>query len=256
MTARKDKIQLVCPACKMSFEVHPCNVNKRVCCSVECTAANKRRTRQAEIEAQFGKPIADLLREMYCDQQRGIKAIARAIGVSDRNLWSWFDELGIERRDRSTAVALQWVDNDERKQSQAPLIAQIAKEYRAIHGNPAKRPDVRKKISESKRGEKNPMRDPEVRRKVSETHKKLAKRGAANPDWKGGKITKRGRNWAEIRLQIIERDGGMCQKCGATEKLQVHHIKPYRETQDNSHKNLVTLCVHCHGRVEQGSLTL
>lgn len=38
--------------------------------------------------------------------------------------------------------------------------------------SPTKRPEVRKKISESKKGDKNPAKRPEVRKKISETMKK------------------------------------------------------------------------------------
>ena len=32
-------------------------------------------------------------------------------------------------------------------------------------------------------------------------------------------------DWKERRLILIEEAGNMCQECGATEKLQVHHLK-------------------------------
>ena len=70
---------------------------------------------------------------------------------------------------------------------------------------------------------------------------------------------RRGSNWRTQRLLALERDGHMCQVCGATPpaRLHVHHIVPCRVFQSSigAHalSNLVTLCVSCHPRVERAS---
>jgi len=79
--------------------------------------------------------------------------------------------------------------------------------------------------------------------------------------WKGGVRSHwRGENWQEIREKALERDDYICQDCGLTNQeslekydttLQVHHIIPYSETQNNSLDNLVSLCVSCHMRRER-----
>jgi hypothetical protein len=47
-----------------------------------------------------------------------------------------------------------------------------------------------------------------------------------------------------LRVRALERDKHTCQKCGSTEKLEVHHID---ENPDNNViENLVTLCQICH----------
>lgn len=56
--------------------------------------------------------------------------------------------------------------------------------------------------------------------------------------------------WKRLRLAIIERDGGKCVTCGATDNLTVHHIIPWRVSRDDSEVNLQTLCRTCHGRAE------
>jgi len=56
--------------------------------------------------------------------------------------------------------------------------------------------------------------------------------------------------WRERRLEALERDGWQCTRCGRDQKLVVHHIRPWRETQDDSLENLTTLCMKCHGEVE------
>lgn len=83
-------------------------------------------------------------------------------------------------------------------------------------------------------------------------HYSLIHIGENHPNWKGGLEMDRGENWEEIAHQIRKRDGYKCVICGAKDKtLNVHHITPYRYTQDNSPNNLVTLCPSCHAYVEQ-----
>ena len=55
----------------------------------------------------------------------------------------------------------------------------------------------------------------------------------------------RGEEWDTIRKKILQRDG-VCVMCGASEKLQIHHISLWHETHDNSEENLVCLCGKCH----------
>jgi hypothetical protein len=56
--------------------------------------------------------------------------------------------------------------------------------------------------------------------------------------------------WRTLRMEIMERDGGACVKCGARGRLEVDHIKPVRDAPDLSYEptNLQTLCPSCHTR--------
>ena len=51
--------------------------------------------------------------------------------------------------------------------------------------------------------------------------------------------------WNVTRSEIIIRDGGMCTQCGATTRLDVHHIT-YRNLGHEPLTDLVTLCRSCH----------
>ena len=60
---------------------------------------------------------------------------------------------------------------------------------------------------------------------------------------------------ADLRLIIMERDGYVCQRCGATVTLssgQLDHIRPVRRFKRaidaNVEWNLWTLCIRCHRR--------
>lgn len=75
--------------------------------------------------------------------------------------------------------------------------------------------------------------------------------GSGNPRWTGGTVRYRGEDWKEARERALERDGWACRRCGEQEKrISVHHIVPWRVRQDNSLKNLISLCDTCHPREE------
>lgn len=78
--------------------------------------------------------------------------------------------------------------------------------------------------------------------------------GPRHPLWTDIRpIGDRGAGWEQIADAIRQRDNYQCQRCGiiqAMRKLDVHHITPYRLTQDNNPNNLITLCGSCHKIVE------
>ncbi len=65
----------------------------------------------------------------------------------------------------------------------------------------------------------------------------------------GDRVTGRGSQWGKIRAEVLARFP-FCAVCGTTKGLQVHHIIPFRLTQDNSKANLVPLCITHHRWVE------
>lgn len=97
--------------------------------------------------------------------------------------------------------------------------------------------------------------------KLYKAHKEKCS-GSNNHKWKGGKKKWKLKifdfyyqtAWQELRMIIYKRDKWTCQicgvHCGKKDKIQCHHIIPYRISQDNSPENLITLCVSCHRREE------
>lgn len=72
----------------------------------------------------------------------------------------------------------------------------------------------------------------------------------------------RGPNWKQQRRNARHRDHYRCQRCGKHEdelgeRLNVHHIKPFRDFGLENYKaanvlsNLISLCPFCHRHVEQ-----
>ena len=54
------------------------------------------------------------------------------------------------------------------------------------------------------------------------------------------------------RELTIARDGGKCAKCGATESLEVHHVKHRADGGTDDDDNLITLCARCHAEEHKG----
>lgn len=88
--------------------------------------------------------------------------------------------------------------------------------------------------------------------------------GANHPQYKGGRVKDRGRNWQFQSRLALERDGYRCQICNKSLKrgkgnYGIHHIRKYREFNGdyetaNQLQNLISLCRRCHTLVESGKL--
>jgi len=122
--------------------------------------------------------------------------------------------------------------------------------------NPAKRPEVREKISKKKKNQVVPL---EVRKKISKTVLKLWEDqeyidkhcGENHPQWIGG-LSEYPREWNEKLKEVIRwRDGHICQLCfnqqeDVDTKFDVHHIDYDKKNCDLD--NLISLCKRCHRR--------
>jgi len=69
-----------------------------------------------------------------------------------------------------------------------------------------------------------------------------------------------------VRVAVLERDGFTCKKCGwnkdnnnAADRyrnfLELHHIKHFSDSGENTLENLITLCNMCHDDVHRGNIT-
>lgn len=85
-------------------------------------------------------------------------------------------------------------------------------------------------------------------------------KGEKSHFWKGGltdSALKRIQTieWHQIRKEIYKRDNWTCQncesKCHKRGEIQCHHIIPHRICQKDDLRNLITLCVKCHTKVER-----
>lgn len=197
-----------------------------------------------DVENEFDAPIETILYDLYITQRLSTREIISILRVGNHTLLRWLDDYSIPKRKGGEAVKTQWENNPERRKRQSENIKSKIESgrmdrYRLVTFSRTE--TGRRKIAESKTGSNNPM---------------YGKFGELNAGWTGGKVTYRGKGWLSAREQARRRDGYKCQKCGATKHLEVHHIVPYRLTQDNSLDNLITLCHTCHEKVEHGKDTL
>ncbi len=81
------------------------------------------------------------------------------------------------------------------------------------------------------------------------------KPGKEHPQYQGGTNKHRGNSWSINRKKTLDRDK-VCKRCDSDKNLDVHHIIPYKLTQDNSLNNLMVLCRSCHIIHERGYSTL
>lgn len=119
--------------------------------------------------------------------------------------------------------------------------------------------EVRLEMSKMRKGRPQPWhsrpRTDEERKKISEAVRKVAKRGAESPNWKGGKtreneLARQTFAYSEWRTAVFRRDGYVCQECGYDKGgiLQAHHILGFTENEQSrlDVDNGVTLCKFCH----------
>lgn len=150
-----------------------------------------------------------------------------------------------------------------------------------LRNNPAKKSEVRKKISEARKGQHN---SPETEFKkglipwnkgiparewmteegyermiatLTEFHRRC--RGSNHWNWKGGKteenILIRGQwKYTTWRKRVFKRDNYTCQRCGNKQNIIAHHIKDFMDYPKLRFdvNNGITLCRACHKQIHFG----
>jgi 5-methylcytosine-specific restriction endonuclease McrA len=83
--------------------------------------------------------------------------------------------------------------------------------------------------------------------------------GSSNPNWKGGGSPERQRmyasgEWRRLRRQLRNRAACMCETCGSTDDLHMHHVRPWAEYPELRMEldNLMLLCRGCHIDAHRG----
>jgi 5-methylcytosine-specific restriction endonuclease McrA len=77
--------------------------------------------------------------------------------------------------------------------------------------------------------------------------------GSASPTWRGGGSPERQRiyassEWRRLRRLVRNRAACMCEVCGSTDQLHVHHIRGWADHPELrlDPDNLMLLCRGCH----------
>jgi very-short-patch-repair endonuclease len=135
--------------------------------------------RIAQIEQESGQPFREWLYQTYVVGRVSAIEITRRHGIMFRALRTLCREYGFEMRSISEGVQDSWVGcDDRREQSRERLARFMATIDITGDNNPAKRPEVRAKISAAKNLD-NAIKRPEVRAKMSASKRAFY---LANPD--------------------------------------------------------------------------
>jgi len=104
------------------------------------------------IEAEYGRPIADFLREVYIVQRLGTPEIFERYGITYRRLKELLLANSIPLRTHSESVSNQWFKDDgNRRAATAVKMSATNRHLLRFRVNVAKRSDVRHKISTAKK---------------------------------------------------------------------------------------------------------
>ena len=196
---------------------------------------------------RVGEDFRTWLNRKYWEEELNTRQMAElAYGKRKNgpNISGWMKKLDIPIRDRSTAVALQWKDNQQRRVE----TAERAKKYMGANTKGRQNliaimqtKEYREKSSKAKMGAKNGM---------------YGVRGDKHPKW-NAELTDEERmikraypEYTEWRTQVFERDKYTCQTCGDDKggNLVAHHLNGYnwdKKTRIDIN-NGITLCESCH----------
>lgn len=92
---------------------------------------------------------------------------------------------------------------------------------------------------------------------VGEANPMHGKRGASNPNWKGGTTPLRqslyaSEGWKMVSRAVRRRDK-KCRLCESANRLEIHHITPFHAAPllALEQSNLILLCCDCHIKVQR-----
>ena len=242
---KNTQVTLRCEICGEEFRRKRSHVSKNNYCSQECAGKGKKEVAYQRMCSIVGGEFKGWLKTEYTDNNRPIRDISRELYGTDKcssSVLYWLIKFGIAPRDRSEAVRLQWVDNDERRKKAADgLRTRITPEVRSRVHRTMLTDEYKEKQRISKTGERNGM---------------YGVFGENHPQWNPERTheqrvmerkTRFDKPW---RMAVFARDGFTCQLCGDKTggNLNAHHLDSYHENKDKRYSvvNGVTLCNSCH----------
>lgn len=111
-----------CAICGAPVRRKPSHDAPLVACSPICGKRLIRLNYRATLSARLGEDVLDHIRRRYAAGESQ-KAIGLSLGIQPQQTIKLFADAGVEKRTYSEAVALQWVDNDARREQTSATFA-------------------------------------------------------------------------------------------------------------------------------------
>lgn len=216
--------------------------HKPFCCS-KCHDEYRHKTRIKELEQKINCDLGQWLEHEYINNKRSTTQIRKELGVQTHTILKLLKEYGIETRNFSEAVKLDWKGNDnKREQIRIHAITKLnIKESRDKLRMIMQTKEYKLKMSRANKGSNNGM---------------YGRYGTLNPSYNPNippeeRINRRFIDgYSTWRQAVYERDNYTCQCCGDKKghNLVAHHLYNYKDYPklrlDVS--NGITLCDKCH----------
>ena len=243
------KYNCTCDSCEKEMRRKPYELKsgKKLFCSKECSDKYKSNINYKEMCKRVGSDFKEWLNQKYNIEKlnsRDLAELAYGKRKNGPNITNWMKRLDVPIRKRSDAIALQWVNDDERKKNAAE---------KAIESMGAESLG-RKKLIEL-------MQTDEYKIKISianggENNGMYGVFGSNHPQWNPNLEPyerEKKRHYTENRfwrINTFERDNYTCQVCGDSSggNLVAHHLNGYHWDKENRFnlENSATLCESCH----------
>lgn len=215
-------------------------------CCKECEATFKENKMREKMNTLVGMDFKEYLYKEYVENKKTIRQLSVMIYKKEglqSSVLNWLHKFGIPLRQGGEAVAVQWLNNEERRKKTSELAKKnlLNPEVRAKMAEYQKTAEYREKSSIVKRGNLNPM---------------YGKRGELNPKYdKSISLEERISNRKtyfdiEFRKAVMLKYDYTCQKCGKRQEknMVAHHIFGFRNNPALRYtpENGIVFCKKCH----------
>lgn len=245
---KKNKNNCVCPICGKEFYRKPSYLKKmkrQPTCGFECKGKLQTKIKYEKMCKMVNEDFKEYLVREYWENKKNTREISIEVyGKPSKTLITdYMKLLGIPRRNRNEAVALQWVDNDERKKQATEILTEIRQRPEVIKkiDEYRKSAECREAISKANSGKNNGMYGI-----TGELHP------AWNPDYDSNLNIKYRKDYKTTRWrkEVYNRDKHTCQVCNDSSggNLVAHHLDGWNWHISGRYdlNNGITLCANCH----------
>lgn len=237
-----------CPVCGKGFYRKPSylkRIKSQPTCGFECKGKLQTKAKYDKMCDLVGEDFKKYLKREYLVNKKNTREISKEVyGKENKtSIGHWMEVLGIPTRRPSEAVALQWVDNDERKKQASENMSKVRR-----------RPEVIEKINDYRQTDE--FKGKISKANIGENNGMFGRTGKKSPRWNPeydsslNKLYRKDLETVRWRKKVFDRDEYKCKICGDDKggNLNAHHLDGWDEHIDKRYDegNGITLCNKCH----------